>query len=97
MRTMLDSKAAKSRRTSSCHFWRSVDRRAASSLGCGGSSADASDGGVGGAFEGGKREMEGLSRRLVIRLKGFSSTLRRRRLWRASASNFQHEGLVGQG
>ena len=92
---MLDSKAAKSRRTSSRHLLRSADRRAASSFTWGGSSEDMSGGGVAGAFEGGNREIEGLSSRLVIRLKGFSSTFRRRRLWRASVSKCKHVGLLG--
>lgn len=86
MRMMLLSKAAKSRSVSSRHWRRSSScccfsfSWAAAAV----SAAEASGGGVGGRVSGmDKREAEE-RRRLVMRLKGFSSTLRRRDLWRAS-------------
>ena len=86
MRMMLLSKAAKSSSVSSRHWRRS------SSWSCfsfswaaaASSAADASGGGVGGRVGGlDMRDVEE-RRRLIIRLKGFSSTLRRRDLCRAS-------------
>ena len=93
---MEDSKAAKSRRTSSHHCWRSSEdllpEEGCSSSAPGASALVLSGGGVAGAFAGGRREMEGFSRRFVMRLKGFSSTLSKRRLWRASvAEESQYE------
>lgn len=99
---MEDSKAAKSRRTSSRHCWRSsedlIPEEGCSSSAPGASALVLSGGGVAGAFAGGRREMEGFSRRFVMRLKGFSSTLSRRRLWRASvAEENQYEADSAKG
>ena len=99
---MEDSKAAKSRRTSSRHCWRSSEdflpEEGCSSSAPGASALVLSGGGVAGAFAGGRREMEGFSRRFVMRLKGFSSTLSRRRLWRASvAEESQYEAESARG
>lgn len=86
MRTMLLSKAAKSSKASSrhcrcdsicCCF--STSWAAAAS-----SAAEASGGGVGGRVGGTAVREVGASRRLVMRLNGFSSTLRRRDLWNES-------------
>lgn len=51
------------------------------------SAAEVSGGGVGGRMGKVTRGFEGVRRRLVIRLKGFSSTLRRRDLWRESGGS----------
>lgn len=83
---MLLSKAAKSSKVSSRHWRRSLScccfsfswAAAASSA------AEASGGGVGGRVGGVEMREVDDRRRLVRRLKGFSSTLRRRDLWRAS-------------
>ncbi len=86
MRMMLDSKAAKSSSVSSRHC-RRRSSWACLSFSCAraaSSAALASGGGVGGRVIGVvMREFEA-RRRLVMRLKGFSSTFRRRDLWRAS-------------
>lgn len=86
MRTMLLSNAAKSRRTSSRHCRRSSSWRcfSASCAAAASSAADPSGGGVGGRVGGIVMRESGVKRRLVMRLNGFSSTLRRRDLWRAS-------------
>ena len=78
---ILLSKAAKSRRVSSRHCRRS------SSCCCfevSWAAVDASGGGVGGNVGGSVMGELGANRRLVIRLKVFSSTLSRRDLCRAS-------------
>ena len=54
--------------------------------------AEASGGGVGGRVGGVERREVGARRRLVMRLKGLSSTLRRRDLWRASSDIGIHTG-----
>lgn len=94
MRAILLSKAAKSRstssrnwrRSSSC-FWRSVSR---------GTSSEDEGGGVGSLLGVETRE-PGVKRRLVMRLKGFSSTFRRRDLWSSSSSrcsSIRNEDIV---
>lgn len=86
MRTMLLSKAAKSRRASSRH-WRCNSRCRCFSISwaaAASSAAEASGGGVGGSVGGAVVRDVGARRRLVRRLNGFSSTLRRRDLWRES-------------
>lgn len=86
MRTMLLSNAAKSRRASSRQCRRSLSC-CCFSISCAAaasSAAELSGGGVGGRV-GRVVTMEfGIKRRLVMRLKGRSSTLSRRDLWRAS-------------
>lgn len=86
MRMMLLSKAAKSRSVSSRHWRRSsscccfsFSWAAAAS-----SAAEASGGGVGGRVGGLDMREAGERRRLVMRLNGFSSTLRRRDLCNVS-------------
>lgn len=86
MRMILLSKAAKSRSVSSRHWRRSSSCCcfSASWAAAASSAAEASGGGVGGRVGGlDMREAEE-RRRLVMRLKGFSSTLRRRDLCRVS-------------
>lgn len=86
MRMILLSKAAKSSSVSSRHCRRSSSCRCFSFswAAAASSAAEASGGGVGGSVGGvAMREVEE-RRRLVMRLNGFSSTLRRRDLCRAS-------------
>ena len=86
MRTMLLSKAEKSRRTSSRHWRRSSSCFCFSNswAAAASSAAEASGGGVGGRMIGANIRELGVKRRLVMRLKGFSSTFRSRDLWRVS-------------
>ena len=83
---MLLSKAAKSSSVSSRHWRRSssCDCFSDSCAAAASSAAEASGGGVGGRVGGVDMREFWDRRRFVIRLKGFSSTLRRRDLWRVS-------------
>lgn len=86
MRTMLLSKAAKSSRVSSrhCRCDSNCCCFSASWAAAASSAAEASGGGVGGSVGGTAVREVGAKRRLVMRLKGFSSTFRRRDLWKES-------------
>lgn len=89
MRMMALSNAAKSSSTSSCH-WRRFSSFVCwsfSSAAAASSAAGPSGGGVGGSVGGNRiKEFLGSVRRFVMRLNGFSSTFKRRDLWRVSGS-----------